>query len=122
MRGFERAGVGPRDTSTNDSLGGNFFYRGSAELMFPIGLPEELGVAGHAFSDFGSLWNIDETGGNIADENSLRMSAGVGISWRSPLGPVRVDFAQPIIGEDFDEAEIFRFSFRTLKTPQGITA
>ncbi len=113
LRGFEQAGVGPRDTSTDDSLGGNFFYRGSAEFKFPIGLPEELGVAGHAFSDFGSLWNIDETGADIADENSLRASAGVGISWRSPLGPVRVDFAQPILEEDFDKDEVFRFSFGT---------
>jgi outer membrane protein insertion porin family len=113
LRGFERAGVGPRDSATDDSLGGNFFYRGSAELKFPIGLPEELGVAGHAFSDFGSLYDLDETGANIQDESSLRMSAGVGVSWRSPLGPVRVDFAQPILDEDFDKDEIFRFSFGT---------
>ncbi|MEM6810957.1 MAG: outer membrane protein assembly factor BamA [Pseudomonadota bacterium] len=113
LRGFEQAGVGPRDTNTDDSLGGNFFYRGSAELKFPIGLPEELGVAGHAFSDFGSLWEVDETGPEIADETTLRLSAGVGISWRSPLGPVRVDFAQPILEEDFDEDEVFRFSFGT---------
>ncbi len=113
LRGFEQAGVGPRDTGTDDSLGGNFFYRGSAEFKFPIGLPEELGVAGHAFSDFGSLWNIDEAGADIADENSLRASAGVGVSWRSPLGPVRVDFAQPVLDEDFDKDEVFRFSFGT---------
>lgn len=113
LRGFEQAGVGPRDITTDDSLGGNLFYRGSAEFKFPIGLPEELGVAGHAFSDFGSLWSLDETGADIADENSIRASAGVGISWRSPLGPVRVDFAQPILEEDFDKDEVFRFSFGT---------
>ncbi len=113
LRGFEQAGVGPRDLATDDSLGGNYFYRGSAEFKFPIGLPEELGVAGHAFSDFGSLWEVDDTGAGIADENSLRASAGVGLSWRSPLGPIRVDFAQPILEEDFDKDEVFRFSFGT---------
>lgn len=113
LRGFERAGVGPRDANTQDSLGGNLFYRGSAELKFPIGLPEELGVAGHAFSDFGSLWDLDEGGAGINDVNSLRASAGVGLSWRSPLGPIRVDFAQPIADEDFDKDEVFRFSFGT---------
>lgn len=113
LRGFERAGVGPRDSLTDDSLGGNFFYRGSAELKFPIGLPEELGVAGHAFTDMGSLWDIDESSANIFDENSIRVSAGLGVSWRSPLGPVRVDVAQPIVDEDFDKDEIFRFSFGT---------
>ncbi|MEM7618674.1 MAG: outer membrane protein assembly factor BamA [Pseudomonadota bacterium] len=113
LRGFEQAGVGPRDLATDDSLGGNFFYRGSAELKFPIGLPEELGIAGHAFSDFGSLWELDDSGTGIADESSLRASAGLGISWRSPLGPVRADFAQPILDEDFDKDEVFRFSFGT---------
>ncbi len=113
LRGFERAGVGPRDSLTDDSLGGNFFYRGSAELKFPIGFPEELGIAGHTFTDFGSLWELDETGIGIFDENSLRAAAGVGISWRSPLGPIRVDFAQPFLDEDFDKDEVFRFSFGT---------
>ncbi|MCI5059726.1 MAG: outer membrane protein assembly factor BamA [Alphaproteobacteria bacterium] len=113
LRGFERAGVGPRDRLTNDSLGGNVFYRASAELKFPLGLPEELGVAGHAFTDAGSLWDIDETGSDILDESSLRAAAGVGISWRSPLGPIRVDVAQPYLDEDFDKDEIFRFSFGT---------
>ena len=113
LRGFERAGVGPRDSLTDDSLGGNLFYRGSAEFKFPIGLPEELGVAGHAFSDFGSLWDLDETSGIIQDESSIRVSAGVGLSWRSPLGPIRVDVATPIVDEDFDKDEVFRFSFGT---------
>ncbi len=113
LRGFERAGVGPRDSLTDDSLGGNAFYRGSAELKFPVGLPEELGVAGHAFSDFGSLWSLDDSGASIQDESSIRLSAGVGLSWRSPLGPIRVDFAQPLVDEDFDKDEVFRFSFGT---------
>ncbi len=84
LRGFERSGVGPRDSDTADALGGNFFYRGSVEMSFPIGLPKELGIKGHTFSDFGSLWDIDETGVDIDEENSLRATAGVGISWRSP--------------------------------------
>ena len=113
FRGFERGGVGPRDADTDDALGGNVYYRGTAELTFPIGLPEEMGVAGHAFSDFGSLWDIDETGPEVIDENSFRASAGFGISWRSPMGPIRVDLAMPIVKEDFDQEENFRFSFGT---------
>lgn len=113
LRGFERSGVGPRDSITDDALGGNFYYRGSAELGFPIGLPEELGVKGHVFTDFGSLFGIDESGPEILDESSIRAAAGVGVSWRSPLGPIRVDFAVPYAKEDFDEEEAFRFSFGT---------
>ncbi|MGB0720238.1 MAG: BamA/TamA family outer membrane protein, partial [Bdellovibrionales bacterium] len=113
LRGFETAGVGPRDSLTLDSLGGNVFYRGSVETSFPLGLPEELGILGHAFSDFGSLFNVDETGAEILDEHSVRASVGAGISWRSPFGPVRVDFAQPIADESYDRDEVFRFNFGT---------
>ncbi|MEM8834036.1 MAG: outer membrane protein assembly factor BamA [Pseudomonadota bacterium] len=113
LRGFEQGGIGPRDAATEDALGGNYYYRGSAEFKFPIGLPEELGVAGHAFSDFGTLWELDDSGAGIQDENSIRISAGLGLSWRSPLGPVRVDVAQPVVKESFDKEEVFRFSFGT---------
>lgn len=113
LRGFERGGIGPRDITTNDALGGNFFYRGSAEMSFPVGLDEELGILGHAFGDVGSLWDLDDTGPEIVDENSLRASVGLGLSWRSPFGPVRVDLATPLAKEDYDEEEVFRFNFGT---------
>ena len=113
LRGFEDAGVGPRDSSTNDSLGGQFFYRGSAEMSFPLGLPDELGILGHAFSDFGSITDLDDSGSEIQDEDSIRVSVGAGLSWRSPFGPVRVDVAVPVVDEDFDEEENFRFNFGT---------
>ena len=113
LRGFQRSGVGPRDLSTDDALGGNYFYRASAELSFPFGLPEELGIQGHVFNDIGSLWEVDESGVGVEDENSLRASAGIGISWRSPFGPVRVDIAQPYLDEEYDQEEIFQFNFGT---------
>lgn len=114
LRGFESAGIGPRDISTDDALGGNLFYRGSLEAAFPIGLPEELGIKGHAFTDFGSLWDLDiASDPNVMDSNSIRAAAGLGISWRSPMGPVRVDVATPYSKEDYDTKENFRFSFGT---------
>ena len=114
LRGFERSGIGPRDLSTDDALGGNYFYRGSAELSFPLGLPEELGIKGHAFNDIGSLWDLDSTSSvNVADDRSLRAAAGVGLSWRSPFGPIRIDLAKPYLKEDYDVEEFFRFDFGT---------
>ena len=53
------------------------------------------------------------TGERLVDDNSIRVAAGFGISWRSPLGPIRVDLAFPIIKEDYDKVEEFRFSFGT---------
>jgi outer membrane protein insertion porin family len=113
LRGFEKAGIGPRDDITDDALGGNFFYRGTVETSFPIGLPEDMGILGHGFTDFGSLWDLDDDGPEVLDEASIRASVGLGLSWRSPFGPVRVDVAAPIVKEDFDEKEIFRFNFGT---------
>ncbi|MFN3701525.1 MAG: outer membrane protein assembly factor BamA [Alphaproteobacteria bacterium] len=115
LRGFERSGIGPRDLSTNDALGGNRFYRGSAELSFPIGLPEELGVLGHGFGDVGSLFDAD-SGKNdpfVVDEDSLRASLGFGVSWRSPFGPLRLDYAVPVAKESYDEQQKFSFNFGT---------
>ena len=83
----------------------------------------ELGVSHLYASPYlkareGSTHGYDITDHNafnpeIGDEDSFRASAGFGISWRSPMGPVRVDMAFPIIKEDFDEEENFRFSFGT---------
>lgn len=113
LRGFKKSGIGPRDRVSGDALGGNFFYRSTAELSFPIGLSKELGVKGHAFGDVGSLMNVDETGADLIESDSIRAAAGVGLSWRSPFGPIRVDFSAPIAKEDFDKKEHFRFDFGT---------
>lgn len=113
FRGFERAGLGPRDQDTNDALGGNIFYRGTVETSFPFGMPEELGILGHLFTDFGTLTGIDQSGSEIADDSSIRATAGLGVSWRSPFGPVRVDFGIPFMKEDYDQQELVRFDFGT---------
>lgn len=113
LRGFEQAGVGPRDITTDDALGGNYFARGSVETSFPLGLPDDMGILGHAFSDFGTLWHLDDNGPEVVDDNSIRATAGVGVSWRSPFGPVRVDLATPLAKEEYDEEEVFRFNFGT---------
>ena len=113
LRGFADGGIGPRDAATDDALGGNQFWRGSTELAFPSGLPEDLGVRLHVFSDFGVLTELDQSGPGIDDTDTLRVSAGAGVTWRSPMGPVRIDLATPIQKEDYDETEVFRFSFGT---------
>lgn len=113
VRGFDNGGIGPRDLNTGDALGGNAYYTGTAELLFPLGLPEDLGFRGAIFADTGSLFDVDETGAEVADQGSIRASAGVGIAWNSPFGPVRLDFSQALIKEDYDVEEVFRFNFGT---------
>ncbi|HEX2527658.1 MAG TPA: outer membrane protein assembly factor BamA [Geminicoccus sp.] len=113
FRGFEFAGIGPRDVDFGDALGGNLYYVGTAEMRFPLGLPEELQIFGRSFAQAGTLTDIDLSGPGLEDSGSLRASAGVGLSWISPLGPLAIDFALPFAKEDYDETEEFRISFGT---------
>jgi outer membrane protein insertion porin family len=111
LRGFASAGIGPRDITTGDALGGREYAIGSAQLTFPSGLPKELGIRGSFFTDFGTLRDPDTTGPEVVDVDSIRVSIGVGAVWRSPFGPIRISVATPVLKEDFDETELFRFSF-----------
>lgn len=113
LRGFEDSGAGPRDTATDDALGGKQFAAGTVEFTFPLGLPDEFGLSGAVFSDVGTLTDVDESGVDVADTGGLRASVGTGVNWLSPFGPVRADFAQAVLEEDFDKTEVFRFSFGT---------
>jgi outer membrane protein insertion porin family len=113
LRGFKNSGIGPRDTATEDSVGGNIFAVGSTELSFPLGLPEEYQIRGRVFSDFGTLYDSDLEAPTIVDEAALRVSVGGGITWRSPFGPLAIDMAVPVMKESYDESEFFRLSVGT---------
>ena len=112
-RGFQFAGVGPRDAPTGDALGGKQFYTGSLELGFPLGLPEEYDIRGRVFTDVCSAWGLDRSDPNVLDESSPRLSVGAGLSWQSPFGPIIIDLGFAVIKEDFDETELLSFSFGT---------
>jgi len=118
LRGFEYAGVGPRDLtdSNQDALGGDRFTRGTLELQTPTPLPPELGLKGRFFVDAGTLGggqNIAPSGDVVALDESLRLSAGIGLTWQSPFGPVRIDFAEPLIYKNYDKIQHINFGFGT---------
>jgi outer membrane protein insertion porin family len=129
LRGFAPAGIGPRDETSQDALGGNKYYVGSVSESVPLGLPKELGLTGRIWTDFGSLWSNDQknlvltpeqlaaagitTQPQIVDNPAIRISSGVGVSWASPVGPVRIDLGVPLKRESFDKTQFFRVSFGT---------
>ncbi|MDP9126874.1 MAG: outer membrane protein assembly factor BamA [Pseudomonadota bacterium] len=118
LRGFQYAGIGPRDiTSVNqDALGGDRFARGSAEMTMPTPLPPELGLKSHLFVDAGVLGQakaLQIPGDVFANDDSVHLSIGVGVTWQSPFGPVRLDFAEPILYKTYDKIEHIHFSFGT---------
>ena len=129
VRGFDRAGFGPRDILTGDALGGKTFWAATAEIRFPLPLiPEELGMSGAVFADAGSLFGAGALakekntqcelknralGICLADDASIRSSVGVGLLWNSPLGPLRLDYAYALTKEDYDETQQIRFGAST---------
>jgi outer membrane protein insertion porin family len=128
VRGFNRAGIGPRDVSTGDALGGRTFYAATAEVRYPMPLiPEDLGIKGAVFVDAGSLFTISESSRringqvdpatglfvDIQDSNKPRVSVGTSIIWDSPLGPLRADFGWAVMKEDYDKEQLFRFGAST---------
>ena len=134
IRGFERAGYGPRDACEDpttlkrvsncrrDSLGGKYYWATTAEIRFPFPLiPDSLGMQGAVFVDAGSLWEpsssalqaVSEEGSFIFDSDQVRLSTGFSIIWQSPLGPLRADIAEALLKADFDETELFRFGAST---------
>jgi len=78
-----------------------------------LGLPEELGISGKLFSDFGSTGKIDSTTADVNDTGSIRASVGTGLEWVSPFGPIAIDFGFPVVKENFDETETVRVNFGT---------
>jgi outer membrane protein insertion porin family len=116
LRGFQYAGIGPRDLNSTyqDALGGTRYVRGSADLATPTPLPPEFGIKGHIFTDAGFLGKADINsipGVPIAQDQVIHLSSGVGITWDSPFGPIRLDFAEPILYKSYDKIEHIHFSF-----------
>ena len=126
IRGFDRAGFGPRDLNTNDALGGQTYWATTAEVRFPIPfVPDDLGIGGAVFADAGSLFGASVPAGTaqgcgggstqvcLADSNSIRSSVGASLMWASPVGPIRMDFAKVLSKESYDEEQFFRFGAAT---------
>jgi outer membrane protein insertion porin family len=131
IRGFAPAGIGPRDffPHNNPGLGGTKYWAGTAEVQTPLYfMPKEVGIKLAAFTDVGSVWDYQgptsfPTGCTVvpggsctrvrlgeSNDMQVRASAGLGLLWDSPLGPIRFDFAWPLMKQDFDETQWFRFS------------
>ena len=127
------SGLTSNNGRAGQAIGAKAYAIGTVEIKLPLPLPKEYGIRTSLFSDFGtvglvdnsnkvlndnlSLW-VDPDGDGIfekpiQDDLSLRVTAGVSVSWDSPFGPVRFDFAKVLRKEDYDRTEGFRFSAGT---------
>ncbi|MCX7305297.1 MAG: outer membrane protein assembly factor BamA [Hyphomicrobiales bacterium] len=120
IRGFAYGGIGPYDaspTASNDHVGGTTYFNASAEAQFPVPvLPESIGLRGAVFADAATLYgnSVNVAGTDIQGTGmDWRASVGVGLIWASPFGPLRVDYAFPILKQDQDEVQEFNFGVST---------
>lgn len=110
VRGYDNGSLGPKDidpiTGQDFAVGGTKRLLGNAELFFPVpGLKDSKQFRLSAFVDGGNVWGT-ESGYSLSD---LRYSAGVGISWLSPFGPLKLVFAKPLNSKDGDNTQNLQF-------------
>lgn len=115
MRGFDPGGIGPRDEDTDDALGGNTFAVARLEAEFPLGLPSEYGISGGVFLDYGSVWDVGETGTAtvLSNDAIARTVVGASIFWTTPIGPLRFNFTEALDAQDFDNPKSFDVTIST---------
>ena len=116
LRGFEFAGMGPRQRvgTINDAIGGNKYAVAKFEVDFPLGLPEEYGMSGGAFYHAGNLWDTGAGGDDLFyNEGAWRHVVGATLYWTTPIGPLRFDFTRALKKETNDEERTFDMSIAT---------
>ena len=102
VRGFDFGEAGPEDIN-GDVIGGTKELILSAEWIFP--LIENMGLKGVVFYDTGKAFNDNE---NLSFD--LRHSVGFGIRWKSPMGPLRIEWGFNLSPEDDEEDNVWDFS------------
>jgi outer membrane protein insertion porin family len=118
VRGYETSAIGPRDidssTDNDYAVGGTKRVVANAELFFPVPfIKDSKQFRLSAFLDAGSVWG--DTGGVNVEGNCdgasdcLRYSTGVGVSWYSPFGPIKLVLAKPLNEQEGDKTEVLQF-------------
>ncbi len=102
VRGYKKDTVGPKDVDGNP-IGGDTYALGIAEFRFPLGKKRWRGVA---FFDMGNVW-ADLEG---IDPTEVKYSAGVGLRYKTPVGPLRLDYGHKMNPDEGDSSGRFHFS------------
>ena len=115
LRGFESRTVAPKVKVSNGQwyeTGGTISFNSSAELSFP--LIERVKMRGVLFFDYGVIEGKHKAekraGYEYIDGRISRYSAGVGIEWVTPMGPLQLIFAKPLKKQDGDDTSTFEFT------------
>nr|WP_314899438.1 outer membrane protein assembly factor BamA [uncultured Deefgea sp.] len=92
VRGYKSGSLGPMD-NTGNSMGGSTRFVNNFEVFIPVpGMKDDKSMRLSAFYDAGNIWVYNQA----IDLTSLQQSAGVGFTWISPIGPLKLIYAYPI--------------------------
>jgi outer membrane protein insertion porin family len=110
VRGFEQSTLGPKSSTTGIYLGGPKKVVFNAEFVTPFpGAGNDKTLRMFAFTDVGKAFGQDE---NVSF-GELRASAGIGLSWISPMGPLRFSYGVPIRQQTGDKIQKLQFQIGT---------
>ncbi len=109
VRGYDTASLGPKDIYGN-ATGGKRKIVGNAELFYPV-LKGDKSVRLSVFFDAGQIY----VNGNLEPlYESFRYSAGVGLAWNSPVGPLKFSYGIPLNDQPGDKIQHFQFQVGTV--------
>lgn len=104
VRGLNWGEAGPKDSGTGEPIGGTKELVFNAEYIFPI--VQDLKIKGMVFFDLGRAY-----GNGVTFGTDLRYTAGPGIRWISPFGPIGIAYGVNISPRNGEPAGKFEFSF-----------
>ncbi|NBO81418.1 MAG: outer membrane protein assembly factor BamA [Betaproteobacteria bacterium] len=109
VRSFAPGGIGPR-SSNGGALGGNQRLLLNSELLFPLpGMTQDRTIRVFAYFDVGSVWQEAQTPGF----DDLRAATGVGLSWLSPIGPLKLSMGRTLRKQPGDRTQGLQFQIGT---------
>ena len=109
VRGFDQNSLGPVDV-TGAYIGGNRRFNMNGELYLPIpGTGNDRTLRWFTYVDVGNVWGEDDK----LTADSLRASAGLGVTWVSPVGPLKLSYGTPIRKKPTDRIQRLQFQIGT---------
>ncbi|WP_456386812.1 outer membrane protein assembly factor BamA [Desulfolithobacter sp.] len=104
IRGFKSSKISPIDSATGDRIGGDKMWYANFEYIFP--LLTDAGLRGVAFTDFGNVYATWEDW----DVSDFKKTAGIGVRWMSPMGPLRLVLGFNLDPRDDEDSSVWDFS------------
>jgi outer membrane protein insertion porin family len=113
VRGYQINSLGPRD-STDLPVGGTRMGTASMEMMTPMPGVKDKSVRLSGFIDSGIVAGYVANQGYLPGTAGMRYSAGIAVTWMSPMGPLKLSYARPLNAQPQDMLQAFQFTMGSM--------